>query len=81
MQAIVTKYCCPTNTRGARINAKCAAGSITVAYAHELDIEGNHVYAAQVLVQKLGWTPANGYALAMHTGCLHTGDYCHVLTN
>ena len=36
MQAIQTKYIGPTNTKGARIKAFCAAGSITIPYNYEL---------------------------------------------
>lgn len=77
MQAITTKYLCPTNSRGSRLIAKCAAGSVQIVYDDALNIDGNHVAAARALLDKLGWS-ARGYTV--HTGCMHTGDYCHVLT-
>lgn len=55
VQAIVTKYIGPTNTRGSRIKAKAAAGSVTVSYEHGLGIEQNHAKAAEALVRKFGW--------------------------
>lgn len=78
MQAITTKYHCPTNSRGSRIVAKCAAGSVQFSYDYSLSLEENHIAAAQALVQKLSWSARN---YTMHTGCTRTGDYCHVLTN
>ena len=54
-QAITTKFIGPTNFRGARINAKAAAGSLTVGYEHGLNISDNHAMAAQALAEKLGW--------------------------
>ncbi len=54
-QAIRTKYLSPTDTRGARIKAECAAGAITVGYRHELSIEANHSQAAEQLQAKFGW--------------------------
>ena len=62
-QAVVTKFLGPTNTRGSRVNAKCAAGSLTVSWDHALSVDGNHASAAKALVEKLGWTckSAEGY--------------------
>ena len=71
MQAIITKYIGPTNTKHSRIKATAAAGSITVEYNHSLDIEGNHVAAAKKLADKFGWSGK------WVQGCLHTGDYVH----
>ena len=55
MQAIETKYLGPTNFRGARIKATAQAGSITIPWDHELNVEGNHDAAARALVRKWGW--------------------------
>jgi hypothetical protein len=55
MQAIVTKYAGPTNTRGSRIIAKCEAGSVTIPYPHELSGEDVHRKAAEALCAKLKW--------------------------
>lgn len=55
VQAITTKFIGPSNTKGARIKAKAAAGSITVDYDHALGIEANHAAAAKALVERYGW--------------------------
>lgn len=74
MQAIITKYQGPTNTKGSRIAAKCAAGSITIPYEYAGSEEDAHKIAAYALAKKLGWTGN------LATGGLHTGDYVHVFT-
>jgi len=56
MQAIQTKYFGPTNTKGARIKATCAAGSLTIPYPHELSGQAVHRKAAEALAAKLGWS-------------------------
>lgn len=77
MQAIHTKYLGPTNSRGARIKATCAAGSVTVDYPHELSGQACHRAAADVLCAKLGWTD-HGPLLG---GCLPDGSFCFVFGN
>lgn len=52
MQSILTKYICPTNTRGARIKASCERGTITLPWPHEISGEARHVWAADQLVNK-----------------------------
>ena len=54
-QAIVTKYYGPTNTRGSRIKATAAAGSVTVSYNCGLSQGDNHKAAAEALARKFGW--------------------------
>lgn len=54
-QAIRTRYHDPTNSKGSRISAKCAAGTITVGYDHSLNVDENHQAACNALVKKLGW--------------------------
>jgi hypothetical protein len=76
MQAIQTKFLCPTNTKGARIKASCAAGSITISYPYELSGQAVHRKAAEALVAKLDWTHPNYGGLL--GGCLPNGDYCFV---
>lgn len=79
MQAIQTRYLSPSNFRGPRIKAWCAAGSITIPYPHELSGLTVHRKAAQLLAVKLGWTdPAYGPLLG---GCLPNGDYAFVFNN
>lgn len=80
MQAIETKYLCPTNSRGARIKATCAGSSVTISYPY--DISGHarhrqacHRQAAEALRDKLGWS---GDLLG---GCLPSGNYCFIFDN
>jgi hypothetical protein len=64
-QAIMTKYLCPTDTRGARVKASCEAGSVIVTWDHSLNIDQNHTRAASALAHKLGWDgPMAGGTLA-----------------
>jgi hypothetical protein len=55
-QAIITKFIGPTNYRGARVKARCDAGSVTVPWNYAIGIEGNHKAAALALAQKLDWS-------------------------
>ena len=55
-QAIETKYLGPINTKGGRIKATAAAGSITIGYDHALNTDGAHKAAADALITKMGWT-------------------------
>lgn len=79
MQAIITKYLSPTNSRGSRIKATCYAGSITIDYPHELSGQTCHRKAAEALVAKLEWNYA-AYGLLLG-GQLPTGDYAFVFDN
>lgn len=56
LQAIVTKYLGPTNTRGTRIKATCQARSVTYAWDHKLNVENNHRFAAMQFVALMGWS-------------------------
>jgi len=58
MQAIETRYCGPTDTKGSRIWASCEGGSLSVSYDHALDPEENHYAAVKALCDKLGWDAA-----------------------
>lgn len=55
MQAIITKFYGPTNTKGARIKAECNSGSVFVAYEYGLNTQDNHWQAAKALIAKQGW--------------------------
>lgn len=74
MQAIICKYLRPTNTKGARVKAFCAAGSFTVGY-HSSDRSDPHLDAAEGLCKKLGWVsaPSNLYT-SLIRGDLPNGD-------
>jgi hypothetical protein len=80
MQAILTKYLGPTNFRGARIKASAQAGSVTVPWDYELNVEKNHQQAAEALCEKLGWRRPTDfrYSRALVSGALPNDDYAHV---
>jgi hypothetical protein len=73
MQAIETRYCGPTETKGSRIRASCYGGSLYVPYSHELDPEENHYAAATRLCEKLGWKAERYFG-----GCLASGQWAWV---
>lgn len=79
MQAIITKYMGPTNTKGARIKATCESGSLTISYDHDLDSDGNHRAAAEALCAKIGLVSSltNMYT-SLSQGHLPNGN--HVFT-
>ena len=79
MQAIQTRYLSATNTRGARIKAWAAAGSVVIGYPHELSGQACHRKAAETLTAKLGWNTAqHGELLG---GQLESGDYTFIFDN
>ncbi len=59
MQTIMTKYLGPTDTKGPRVKAMTSSGhrgsTYTVEWDDSLDVEDNHAYVAQQLLDKLGW--------------------------
>lgn len=89
MQAILTRYLCATNHRGARIKASCEAGSITIDYPHELSGEAVHRAAADALCAKLKARNVAKYGISskrdawlgpMVGGQLPSGDYAFIFT-
>lgn len=78
MQAIQTKWLCPTNTKGSRIKAQCDAGSVIIPVDGRLNQEAGHRKAAMDLADKLDWV-GDAYG-DMVTGSLPDGSYCHVFT-
>lgn len=52
MQAIITKYLCPTNVRGSRYKATCERGSLTVDADYSLDAHENHRAVCDALCAK-----------------------------
>ncbi len=74
MQAIQTTYHGPTNTRGARIVARCDAGRLSVPWDYSVDGPLNHYQAAYALARKLGWIDS----LRIESGALPSGAYAHV---
>jgi hypothetical protein len=55
MQAIVTKYIGPSNTKGARIQARMGDVRVSVPYPHELSGAAGHFEAVKALCEKLGY--------------------------
>ena len=56
-KAISTRYVGPTNARGSRIIASDGDGNrFTLPYPHELSMQDGHAKAAQMLMDKMGWT-------------------------
>lgn len=79
MQAIQTRYYGPTNTRGSRIKAWAAAGSITIDYPYELSGQACHRKAAEALAAKFGWT--GDFYGKLVGGQLESGDYAFIFAN
>ena len=71
-QAITTKYLGPSNVRGSRVKATCAAGSIILTWDDALNSQDNHERAAQRLAEKYGWRGT------WHAGGLNSGGYVFV---
>ena len=89
MQAIETKYICPTNTRGARLKASCGRGSIIISYPDEFNMEKAHIKAANELITKFNVMDAlqygkesvksgKGWNTPFVTGQLKDGTFVHV---
>jgi hypothetical protein len=79
MQAIQCKYLSATNSRGSRIKATCASGSITIGYPHELSGQAVFRAAADALVIKMNWQDDNcGELLG---GQLPDNSYVFVFNN
>lgn len=67
--AIFTKYLGPTNTRGARIQAKaCGHGRMTVSYDDMMGSEWNHTAAARQFAVESGLLAVAGYDQALWVG-------------
>lgn len=88
MQAIVTKYLCPTNVRGSRYKATCQAGSITVSADDGLNPEQNHKAVCDALCAKMddandlryGIDNRRTWSQPKASGALHDGTWAHVFT-
>jgi hypothetical protein len=78
MQAIQCKYLSATNSKGSRIKASCASGSITISYPHELSGQAVFRAAADALVIKMQWQNMVGDLLG---GQLPDNSYVFVFNN
>jgi len=81
MQAIQTRYFSPTNSRGSRIKAWAAAGSITIDYPHELSGQACHRAAAEALAKKMEWTSEKYGELLGGSLPKQKGDYVFIFNN
>lgn len=73
MQAITTKVLLPTNTKGQRVKATCAARSVVISWEYGVGLDENHRLAAQALCDRMSWD----YHFV--SGTDHRGDYVHVI--
>lgn len=71
-QAITTKFLPITAARPARVKAMAEAGSMVFTWDHALPTWANHRNAA------IQYAAAKGWRGEIATGCMHTGNYCHV---
>lgn len=55
MQAIIVKYLGPTDTKGTRIKATCAAGSVTHSRDYSMEVSQQSKLVVEALLDKLGW--------------------------
>ena len=81
MQAIKTKYCGPTNSRGSRIQASCDAETIYVPYDYALNSDENHRAACEKLLRVLGWTADKSSHFTDMVGGEHGDDMYWVFVN
>lgn len=79
MQAIVTKYHGPTNTRGSRVSAEAQATKIYLTWDDALSSEKNHEAAAVAYIRKMNWENRAREGIAH--GVLPNGDHVHVFYN
>ena len=70
MQAIVTKFICPSNVKGSRIKATAQAGSVTLHWDHALDPDADHCSAAITLANKLDWNYGEWISGALPDGSM-----------
>lgn len=88
MQAIITKYLCPSNSKCSRYKATCEAGSITVSADDALSPEQNHKAACDALCAKLddqndakyGIDNRRTWSMPKVSGGLPGGAVAHVFT-
>lgn len=89
MQAIITKYYGPTNSRGSRIKASCERGTIWFPYPHEISgTENVHRAAVAALIKKFVEEDfrereipaiANSWnCMEYASGQIRDGEYAHV---
>jgi hypothetical protein len=88
MQSIQTKFLSVTESKGSRIKAKCARGSVTIPFPHELTGEETHRAAVLALVTRFlnedeskgTLRETNFWNRAFVSGSLPDGSMAHVFT-
>lgn len=87
MQAIITKFHGPTNTKPSRYSAECDRGKIFIESQDSLNSEGNHLAARNALVDRFVkedstryGTQRNPWAGPWVHGGLPNNDVVHVNT-
>jgi hypothetical protein len=88
MQSIQTKYLPATESKGSRIKAKCARGSITIPYPHDLSGDETHRAAVLALVTRFldeDFTKGipretNFWNRSFVSGSLPDGSMAHIFT-
>ena len=86
MQSIQTKYLSATESKGSRIKAKCARGSIVIPFPHELSGDDIHRAAVLALVTRFldedsaKGTPreTNFWNRSFVSGSLPDGSMAHI---
>ena len=73
MQAITTRYLPPTNHKGSRIVAECAARRMYVAWDYALNVDDNHAAACRALAAASQWTERGWVG-----GVVKSGDFVWV---
>lgn len=67
MQAIITKFIPPTNTRPSRYKAECERGSLTVSADHALNPEENHRAVCDALCARFDAEDSKKYGSTART--------------
>ncbi len=85
MQAIVTKFISPTNTKGSRYKASCEAMTCFVSADYGLDAEANHKAACDELCRRMDernvtkyGSKAAQWSKPKVSGQIPSGEHVHV---
>ncbi|RLC36201.1 hypothetical protein DRH27_05560 [Candidatus Falkowbacteria bacterium] len=76
-QAIEVKFLAPTNTKGSRYKAKCAAGNLTAHADYSLNPNENAQVAAEKLAARYNWIEGGA---VLQGGQLENGNYVFTIS-